>query len=217
MGIITKIEQQKNKNRVNIFVDSSFFCGLEKETAVSLRLKEGREVDEKTLTEAIKMSEEKRAFEKAMTYISVRMHSKYEIIKKLKNKGFDMQAISGAVAKLEEYKFVNDDNFARLFIEQNNKLSKNVLYSKLLSKGIEKGIIEYNLNEKSDESELDNCIAVTKKLYKSSKINSYNDLQKLIAKIVRRGYSISDAKKAISVLEIKIDNFSDDFGDYDEF
>ena len=86
MGIITKIEQQKNKNRVSVFVDSSFFCGLEKETALILRLKEGKEVDEKTLQDAIKMSEERRAFEKATTYISVRMHSKKEIITKLKNK-----------------------------------------------------------------------------------------------------------------------------------
>ena len=133
MGVITKIEQQKNKSRVNIFVDNSFFCGLEKETAVILRLKEGSSVDEKTLQDAIKMSEEKRAFEKATGYISVRMYSKREIITKLKNKGFDDDAISGAITKLEEYKFVDDNAFAKLYIEQNSKLSKNTLYSILFN------------------------------------------------------------------------------------
>ena len=213
MGLITKIEEQKNKRRVNIFVDNSFFCGLEKETAIILRLKEGKEVDEETLVNAVKMSEEKRAFEKATTYIAVRMHSKKELQTKLKNKGFDDDSIEGAIQKLEEYKLVDDKAFAKLFIEQNDKLSKNVLYSKLLSKGIDKDIIEYNLSEKSDESEFDNCVMLTKKLLKSSKICSYNDIQKLIAKIVRRGYSISNAKKSIEFLGIKAENSPDNFDD----
>ena len=40
MPVITKIETQKNKSRVNIFVDDSFFCGLNKETAIIFKLKE---------------------------------------------------------------------------------------------------------------------------------------------------------------------------------
>ena len=66
MGIITKVEQQKNKNRVNIFIDDSFFCGLEKETAILFGFKSGKIVDEDTILEAIKKSETKRAFDNLM-------------------------------------------------------------------------------------------------------------------------------------------------------
>ena len=52
MSEITKIEDQKNKKRVNIFVDDAFFCGLHKETAVTFGLKIGKTVDEKWLKEA---------------------------------------------------------------------------------------------------------------------------------------------------------------------
>ena len=45
MSEITKIEDQKNKKRVNIFVDDAFFCGLHKETAVTFGLKIGKIVD----------------------------------------------------------------------------------------------------------------------------------------------------------------------------
>ena len=45
MAVITKIELQKNKSRVNIFVDDSFFCGLNKETAVIFGLKENKEIE----------------------------------------------------------------------------------------------------------------------------------------------------------------------------
>ena len=51
MAVITKIEQQKNKARVNIFVDDAFFCGLLKETAVIFKLKVGKEIDETVLKE----------------------------------------------------------------------------------------------------------------------------------------------------------------------
>ena len=49
MGKITKIEDQKNKKRFNIFIDNAFFCGLIKEVAVLANLKVGKEIDEEEL------------------------------------------------------------------------------------------------------------------------------------------------------------------------
>ena len=44
---ITKIELQKNNpDRVNIYVDDKFFCGLDVEILYSLCLKEGNELTE---------------------------------------------------------------------------------------------------------------------------------------------------------------------------
>ena len=63
MSVITKIETQKNKSRVNIFIDDSFFCGLNKETAVIFGLKVGKEIDEESLRQAVFESEVKSAFE----------------------------------------------------------------------------------------------------------------------------------------------------------
>ena len=66
MGIITKIEDQKNKKRFNIFVDNAFFCGLMKETAILANLKVGKEINEDELNKLIFNSEVKMAFEKAL-------------------------------------------------------------------------------------------------------------------------------------------------------
>ena len=65
MAIITKIEEQKNKKRVNIFVDDAFFCGLNKETAVVFKLKVGSEIDEELIKDAVFDSEVKSAIEKS--------------------------------------------------------------------------------------------------------------------------------------------------------
>ena len=93
MAVITKIEEQKNKKRVNIFVDDAFFCGLSKETAVIFKFKVGLEIDENLLKEAVFDSEVKRAFEKASDYLSVRMHTKKELFEKLLKKGYEKEVI----------------------------------------------------------------------------------------------------------------------------
>ena len=117
MGIITKIELQKNKNRVNIFIDDSFFCGLEKETAIGFGFKQGKFVEEETILEAIESSEVKRAFEKIMSYVLTRIYSQKEIEEKLQKKGFDERVISKAILKGIEYGYINDDHYTKIYIE----------------------------------------------------------------------------------------------------
>jgi regulatory protein len=121
VAIITKIEEQKNKKRVNIFVDDAFFCGISKETALVFRFKVGSVVDENVLQDAIFESEVKRAFEKASDYLSVRMHTKKELFEKLLKKGYQTEVISKAIEKLEEYHFVDDGMMAKEYILQNSK------------------------------------------------------------------------------------------------
>ena len=205
MGIITKIEEQKNKNRVNIFVDDSFFCGLEKETAVIFGLKIDKEIDENELSLAIEKSEEKRAFEKSMDYLSKRMHSKFELKDKLLKKGFSNEVVSNTILKLEEYHYVDDDMFARLFIEQNSNLSKRMIFNKLQLKGINKDIIDKNLIEIDSDAEIEKCEVLARKLLKSTKIENFNDKQKFVAKLVRRGFSYDTISKVLKIIKIDID------------
>ena len=205
MGLITKIEEQKNKNRVNIFIDDSFFCGIEKETAIVFGLKVGKNIEIEEINQALQKSEEKRAFEKSMDYISIRTHSKKEIFDKLLKKGFSKDTIENTIIKLEEYHFIDDDVFARQFIEQNKNYSKMVLSGKLYQKGINKEIIEKNLSIIDDDAEYDNCYAIMEKYLKSTVINSYEDKQKLFAKLARRGFKYDTIVKVFSDLKIDIE------------
>lgn len=207
MGVITKIEEQKNKNRVNIYVDDSFFCGLEKETAVIFGLKLNKEVDEKELEQAVIKSEEKRSFEKAIFLIEKKMNTKKELKDKLLKRGFSEDCIKSTINKLEEYHYIDDDLYAKLFIEQNPNLSKKMISNKLMQKGINKEIIEKNLLCIDNETEYENCMALAKKFLKTSKIENFNDKQKFMAKLVRRGFSFDIIKKVMSNLNYEIDEF----------
>ena len=196
MATITKIEQQKNKARVNIFVDDAFFCGLNKETAILFKLKPGQEIDEAEIQKALEASEVKSAFEKASDYLSSRMHSKKELFDKLVKKGYEKDIASKAIEKLEEYHYIDDSLFAKEFILQNSKLSKKMLENKLFSKGVANDIIQNELKEKSDDEEIELCETFAKKYIKSKDINKENGKQKMFASLMRKGFSFETIKKA---------------------
>ena len=212
MAIITKIEEQKNKKRVNIFVDDAFFCGLNKETAVIFRLKVGNEIEESKLQDAIFESEVKSAFEKASEYLGLRMHTKKELFDKLLKKGYQKDVIAKAIEKLEEYRYVDDGLFSKHFITENKRYSKRVLELKLREKGVNTEIIGDSIDEyTSDEDEYDLCLKQAEKYVKSKDMTKEGAYQKMVASLVRKGFEFdmikSVSKKVLSAEDAeKIDN-----------
>lgn len=206
MGIITKIEDQKNKKRFNIFVDNAFFCGLMKETAILAGLKVGKEVNENELDKLIFESEVKMAFEKASSLIASREHSKKELIDKLILKGYNKEVAIEAVKKLEEYHYVDDILFAAHYVEQNSKYSKVMLENKLRQKGISSENIDAALENIEDDNELILCQKHIKKYVSSKDISKDGSKEKLIASLMRKGFKFDTINSAM-----KMFSFNNDF------
>ena len=211
MSIITKIEEQKNKKRVNIFVDDAFFCGLLKETAVVFKLKVGKEIDENVLKEAVFSSEVKSAFDKASDYLGLRMHTKKELFNKLLKKGYEKDVIEQAIEKLEEYHYVDDGLFAKQFANTNSKLSKRMIENKLRGKGVSNENIDSIANLRSDEDEFELCLMQAKKYVSGKDMTKENAYQKLYASLARKGFSFDTIKKACKKLDVN----NDDLDSYD--
>ena len=179
-----------------IFVDDSFFCGLNKETAVIFGLKENKEIDEEKLKVAVFESEVKSAFEKASEYLGLRMHTKKELFDKLLKKGYQKDVISRAIEKLEEYHYVDDELFARHYVEQNSKYSRVMIENKLRQKGINAEIIDDSIDEyTSDEDEYNLCLKQAEKYVKSKDMTKEGAYQKLVASLARKGFGFDVIKQ----------------------
>lgn len=213
MAVITKIEEQKNKKRVNIFVDDAFFCGLCKETAVVFRLKVGNIVDENKLTEAIFESEVKMAFDKASEYLGIRMHTKKELFDKLLKKGYEKDVISRAIEKLEEYHYVDDSLFAKQFLMQNSNYSKRMIENKLKQKGVTSEIVSKTTEIRDDGDEFALCKKLAEKYAKSKDLSKENAVQKMYASLIRKGFSFENVKKATNEVLKSLD--IEDIEDFD--
>ncbi|MFT4413997.1 recombination regulator RecX [Fredinandcohnia humi] len=198
MAIITKITtQKKNSERFNIFLDygkgEEYAFSVDQDVLLSFRLKKGMEIDELDITEIQFEDEVKKAFNLALTFLSYRMRSKKEVIEYLKKKEIDEPIIPDVLHKLEEYKYINDEEFAKAYVQtQINTTSKGpeVLKQELYEKGIEKNSIDQSLTLFSKEEQIETVTKLVEKaLSKNAKISEKQAKQKLEVALQRKGYS----------------------------
>ena len=197
MGVITQISSQKSKKRVNVFVDNIFKSGLSVETAVKFGLKVGKDINDDELDEIILNSETGVAFDVALNFLSATPKSKYEVRQKLFKKGFSIAVIDKAMEKLEEYHYVDDVEYAKIYISSVSKKSKREIIEKLKKKGVEKQIIDNVIVDIADDMDEKNAGIYARK-YLNNKEISQKNINNLISNLVRKGYSY---ELALSVVE----------------
>ena len=189
MGVITEISSQKNKKRVNIFVDGVFVSGLSFESAVKNGLKTGLSITEQKLKSIIEESETQDCFTSGLNFLSKSAKTKHEIIQKLLQKGFERNIIELAVKKLEEYHYINDELYAMNFVKSYTGKSKRELQYKMKNKGIADEIINKVLVQIPEDHDFENAISYSNKYLKAKAFNEKTK-NNLFAALVRRGFSL---------------------------
>lgn len=151
--IINKIEIQKNnKNRVNIFVDGKFSCGLSLETLMKNHIKEKMEISMNMLNYIKNESEFSVAMAKAGNYLSKMQKTEKELRDYLLKKGFEMQICVKVVEKMKEYGYVDDSLYAKNFVKFKSKLcGRKKIAFELRQKGISENVVDENVNKIQDE------------------------------------------------------------------
>ena len=194
MPIITAITPQKNKERVNIYLDGSFYCGLQKITCASFGLQVGRAVSETELGQIQEQSEQSVAFGKAVGQLAQRMRSQKEIEQYLQKKGFLDQTITQTISKLCDYGYINDAEFAAELVRSYPNLGPRAIQQKLFQKGVSQTIINKLLSNQNSDQEEQKATEIAKK-YLKTRINSKNIAQKLNNYIISKGFSFELASK----------------------
>jgi regulatory protein len=168
--VITSIEKQKKaKNRWNVFVDGEFFCGLYADTILKYGLHVNNDYSKTVLNEIKDYDEYIFGKDIALNYLSYRIRTVSELKKKLKEKKVSVKTTEKILKYLEESGLINDEEFARVLIEDRIKrkpVGIRVLKQKLYEKGVPKQIGEKvleNVFNNVDEKQL--ALINFKKLY----------------------------------------------------
>ena len=188
MPKITDMQIQKNnKTRANVYVDGEFAFALEMLTVMKLGLKIGQEVSEGRLKEAIFDSEKSVAFERAMDYLGRGLKTAKQMRDYLEKKGYDKQVVEYVITKLEEYRYVDDDAYAKLYVERNSATKGDRrLKQELIQKGIAVSRAEeYAVTD--DEQALSNAQRLAER-YMKNKPATIKSLQNLQRYLLGRGY-----------------------------
>ena len=100
----------------------------------------------------------KRALDSALRILTRRDHSRYELVRKLKLRGFSRQDIDHAVSACEEYDYIDDLRTAKVYIRQLKRkgYGKKRIQLELKKKGLRGDPVRSILDETvsgNDESE----------------------------------------------------------------
>ncbi len=156
MAIITSITKQKRGERVNIFLDDEFFCGLETFTMLKNSLKEGMEVDPDELAKIQMQSERQKATDKAFEYVTRYFKPERKVREHLKEKGYVKELIDEIMLKLKDYGYVDDEKYAMEYGSINaDRKGINRIKIDLLNAGIPERFIDRALEEL--ESQYGSC------------------------------------------------------------
>ena len=194
--VITDISSQKSKDRVNIYTDGRFFCGALAETVLQKGIKVGDEITESQLDELLISSESRYAFDKAIDYISRRLHSEKEVRSKLKLKGFRPVVIDRAIDKLKEYGYISDENFAAALVSSSKNKSKREIEYILQTKGVNSEIVAKYMSIISSDDELLSAETLAVKHMRGKETNEKN-LANLYAYLSRKGFSSDIIKQVL--------------------
>lgn len=188
---ITDIESQKNRDRVNIYIDHKFAFGLTYEISYKYGLEIDKEVDLDFIENVLKAEEQIKTNNSALNLIAYRQRSVKEIYQSLKKKGYEEIYILKTIEYCKAQNYLNDEHFAQSFIKdkQNlNKLGSKRIRYELINKGISNEIIEKTL-QIEPEDEYDIALEMAEK-----KVNSYSGqdrnsiYRKLGGFLQRKGY-----------------------------
>ncbi len=145
---------------------------------------------------------------KAFHFLSFRARSEKEVRDNLLKKKAPEEIIERVINSLKENRFLNDEDFAKLFIEQRLRFrpkGMRIIKMELKQKGIDQEIIDEAISKASidDESNpVNNDLDSAKKLVEK-KLPRYKDMekqiiyQKLGAFLARRGFNWDTIKKSI--------------------
>ena len=132
------------------------------------------------------------SIEKGIFLLSLKDRTKKELFLKLKEKYRNMRMVEKAVLKLEELGYINDFNYATLYIKSKKYGKKKVFYS-LFQKGLSKEIIEDAFIYVEENEREENIKSFEEeKLEKLILKNLKKEEKKLIQYLIRQGFELNE-------------------------
>jgi regulatory protein len=136
----------------------------------------------------------------------MRPRSEFEIRKRLALKGYDDATIDGVVQDLKRLGDIDDDKFARFWLESRmhlNPVGDIVLRQELKEKGVADSIIEATLDEKAknyDEYEVAFSMA-RERFERLKKLDRPKAMKRLYDFLLRRGFKYETVSSIIDELK----------------
>jgi len=159
----------------------------------------GKKLSDQEIEKIILEDKTIRGKEYLLRLLSRRIYSRYEVSRKLNDKGYPENIIAQLILWLENNNYINDERFAKMWAQfrlQNKPIGRYKLNQELRLKGIKQDIIQKVIDEtynKIDELTLARNL-IKEKIVSSEIKNIRIDPKKIYNFLLRRGFSIEVSK-----------------------
>ena len=211
MAIITKlVAQKKNPDRVNLYVDDEFFCGLMIDDVVKHGIVIGKEVSSEYLSDILGSSGENYMYAKTLAYILRSPRTEAEIRRYLsRKKDCSVEMTNRLIERLKTMNYINDEAYAKMFkTTKHVKISARQIKQKLRGKGVNDELIEEACADIDNQEELDNSIA---EKYMRNKNFDQNNLSKLFRYLISKGFEYDVVSSIVEQYKKRIDTEAESF------
>lgn len=197
MPTITDMQiQKRNKTRANIYLDGEFAFALEMLTVMKLGLKIGKDVDVQTIKAAVFDSEVSVAFGKAVDYLARAMKTTKQMHDYLTKKGYAAEVVNAVIQKLQGYKYLDDQTYARLYTQQSKAYKgERRIKQELVNKGIAHDQVDDEVQIDKDD-QLQTATILAEK-YLKNKDRDIKTMQKLQRFLLYRGFDFDTVNSII--------------------
>ncbi|EDS76677.1 regulatory protein RecX [Clostridium botulinum C str. Eklund] len=190
---ISKIEVgKKNKDRVNVFLNEEFAFACSADLVYYYKLSKGKKINEEFLEEIVSEDNYLKGKNYALKLLEKSYKTQKEITDKLVSKEYQHKAIERIIKFLKEYKFIDDDKYCTIFInEKVSSYGRNKIKYLLTQKGISDDIIEYRIRDIDEDFEKKVAYKLAEKKYRLliSSETSYKKIYKKIGDyLLNRGF-----------------------------
>lgn len=202
------VKDGKN-NKIHIYLDGEYRATVDKDWWYSEKYRNTKEITEDELTELLSSVSFRRAYHKALDFLSRRPYSEKEIKRKLKEKDFEESAIEYAVNRLKDLSLIDDVRYAETVSEHlytNKHFGEKRIMQELLFRGVDRETAQ-NAILALDKDSINSIVLLLEHKFKG-KFNDEKGKQRTVAALLRYGYSYSDIKTAFQSVS---QTFEEDF------
>ncbi|WP_029321610.1 regulatory protein RecX [Butyrivibrio sp. AE3004] len=201
--IVSNIIPLDNK-RSKIFIDGEFAFILYRGEIKNFKLCTGEEISSPVFDEICNIVIPKRAKIRAMNLLQKRDYTEYKLREKLKEGFYPEPIIDDTIEYLKSYRYIDDERFAEDYTRYHmESRSRNRIRQDLMQKGIRTDIIdriiENAYREEKNNPELDICVSLLRKKHYDPDTITYEEKQKLMAFLYRKGFGNEVITKALSL------------------
>lgn len=197
-----KISHKSGRGKkIHLFLDEEYQITTDINFWAEHFFKDGQEIDESQWNELVEKINYKKALDKCFDLLSRRDHSVKELKTKLL-RTVDENSADKAIDKMIDYGYLDDEKYAQKLVNHliNNKnMSKSFVKQELYKKGLNADLITDTI----DNTEFDNVQSIINLVlgkYKN-KLDADDGNKKVIASLMRKGFSYSDIKSAFIRIE----------------